>query len=37
MVTGRIALETTSEALLANEAAQRRYLGVSVEAGADHS
>jgi branched-chain amino acid transport system ATP-binding protein len=37
MVTGRIALETTSEALLANEAAQRRYLGVSVEAGADRS
>jgi branched-chain amino acid transport system ATP-binding protein len=37
MVTGRIALETTSEALLANEAAQRRYLGVSVEAGAERS
>jgi branched-chain amino acid transport system ATP-binding protein len=29
MVTGKIALETTSAALLADEAAQRRYLGVS--------
>ena len=29
MVTGRIALETTSEALVEDEAAQRRYLGVS--------
>lgn len=29
MVTGRIASETTSAALLADEAAQRRYLGVS--------
>ncbi len=29
MVTGRIALETRSEDLLADEAAQRRYLGVS--------
>lgn len=32
MVTGRIALETTSATLLADEAAQRRYLGVSVQA-----
>ena len=31
MVTGRIALETTSTALLADEAAQRRYLGVSAQ------
>lgn len=31
MVTGRIALETTSEELLADEAAQRRYLGVSAQ------
>ena len=29
MVTGKIALETTSAALLEDEAAQRRYLGVS--------
>jgi branched-chain amino acid transport system ATP-binding protein len=29
MVTGRIALETTSVEILADEAAQRRYLGVS--------
>jgi branched-chain amino acid transport system ATP-binding protein len=29
MVTGRIALETTSAALVADEAAQRRFLGVS--------
>ncbi len=29
MVTGRIALETTSTALVADDAAQRRYLGVS--------
>jgi len=29
MVTGRIALETSSPELLADEAAQRRYLGVS--------
>jgi branched-chain amino acid transport system ATP-binding protein len=29
MVTGRIALETTAAELLADEAAQRRYLGVS--------
>ena len=28
MVTGVIAAETTSEALLADPAAQRRYLGV---------
>jgi branched-chain amino acid transport system ATP-binding protein len=36
MVTGRIALETTSTALAEDEAAQRRYLGVSthVEASA---
>ena len=32
MVTGRIALETTAAALLADEAAQRRYLGVSTHA-----
>jgi branched-chain amino acid transport system ATP-binding protein len=32
MVSGRIAFETTSSALLADEAAQRRYLGVSVQA-----
>ena len=32
MVTGRIALETTSASLLADESAQRRYLGVSVQA-----
>ena len=32
MVTGRIALETTSRELLADEAAQRRYLGVSTQA-----
>jgi branched-chain amino acid transport system ATP-binding protein len=31
MVTGRIALETTSTDLLADEAAQRRYLGVSAQ------
>ena len=31
MVTGRIALETTSEALLADKAAQRRYLGVGTQ------
>jgi branched-chain amino acid transport system ATP-binding protein len=31
MVTGRIALETTAEALLADEASQRRYLGVSAQ------
>jgi branched-chain amino acid transport system ATP-binding protein len=31
MVTGRIALETTSPELLADEAAQRRYLGVSTQ------
>ncbi len=31
MVTGRIALETTSASLLADESAQRRYLGVSVQ------
>jgi branched-chain amino acid transport system ATP-binding protein len=31
MVTGRIALETTSPELLADEAAQRRYLGVSAQ------
>ena len=31
MVTGRIALETTSAELLADEAAQRRYLGVSAQ------
>jgi branched-chain amino acid transport system ATP-binding protein len=31
MVTGRIAFETTSAALLADEAAQRRYLGVSAQ------
>jgi branched-chain amino acid transport system ATP-binding protein len=37
MVTGRIALQTTSEALLADEPAQRRYLGVSVQAGAGDS
>jgi branched-chain amino acid transport system ATP-binding protein len=29
MVTGKIALETTSAELLADEEAQRRYLGVS--------
>jgi branched-chain amino acid transport system ATP-binding protein len=29
MVTGRIALETTATALLADTEAQRRYLGVS--------
>ena len=29
MVTGRIALETTAAEILADEAAQRRYLGVS--------
>ena len=32
MVTGRIAIETTSASLLADESAQRRYLGVSVQA-----
>ena len=32
MVTGRIALETTSPEILADEAAQRRYLGVSTQA-----
>lgn len=32
MVTGSIALETTSASLLADESAQRRYLGVSVQA-----
>ncbi|HKY88723.1 MAG TPA: ABC transporter ATP-binding protein [Candidatus Limnocylindrales bacterium] len=37
MVTGRIALQTTSQALLADVSAQRRYLGVSVQAGAGHS
>ncbi len=31
MVTGRIALETTSSELLVDEAAQRRYLGVSAQ------
>jgi len=31
MVTGQIALETTSPELLADEAAQRRYLGVSAQ------
>jgi ABC-type branched-subunit amino acid transport system ATPase component len=31
MVTGQIALETTSAELLADEAAQRRYLGVSAQ------
>jgi len=31
MVTGQIALETTSRELLADEAAQRRYLGVSAQ------
>jgi branched-chain amino acid transport system ATP-binding protein len=31
MVTGRIALETTSPEILADEAAQRRYLGVSAQ------
>jgi branched-chain amino acid transport system ATP-binding protein len=31
MVTGRIAVETTSAELLADEAAQRRYLGVSAQ------
>ena len=31
MVTGRVALETTSRELLADEAAQRRYLGVSTQ------
>jgi branched-chain amino acid transport system ATP-binding protein len=31
MVTGRIALETTAASLRADEAAQRRYLGVSVQ------
>jgi branched-chain amino acid transport system ATP-binding protein len=31
MVTGRIALETTSAEILADEAAQRRYLGVSAQ------
>ena len=31
MVTGRIALETTSPELIADEAAQRRYLGVSAQ------
>jgi branched-chain amino acid transport system ATP-binding protein len=31
MVTGRVALRTGSDALLADEAAQRRYLGVSVQ------
>jgi branched-chain amino acid transport system ATP-binding protein len=34
MVTGRIALETTSDELLADEDAQRRYLGVSTHADA---
>lgn len=33
MVTGRIALQTTAAALLADEAAQRRYLGVGVQPG----
>ncbi len=32
MVTGRIAHETSASALLADEAAQRRFLGVSVQA-----
>jgi branched-chain amino acid transport system ATP-binding protein len=31
MVTGRIAAETTSAQILADEAAQRRYLGVSAQ------
>jgi branched-chain amino acid transport system ATP-binding protein len=31
MVTGRIAVETTAGALLADEASQRRYLGVSTQ------
>jgi branched-chain amino acid transport system ATP-binding protein len=31
MVTGRIAVETTSAQILADEAAQRRYLGVSAQ------
>jgi branched-chain amino acid transport system ATP-binding protein len=31
MVTGQIALETTSQAILADEASQRRYLGVSAQ------
>jgi branched-chain amino acid transport system ATP-binding protein len=31
MVTGRIALETTSSEILADEAAQRRYLGVAAQ------
>lgn len=33
MVTGRIALETTSSEILADETAQRRYLGVSAQVG----
>jgi branched-chain amino acid transport system ATP-binding protein len=32
MVTGRIALETTSAEILADKEAQRRYLGVSTQA-----
>jgi branched-chain amino acid transport system ATP-binding protein len=32
MLTGRIALRTSSAALLADDAAQRRYLGVSAQA-----